>query len=164
PKSLHDGGSLRWGLFMMGAPPPYPRPFPRIASRCSGRGPQGFQRLQPDPRIASRCSGRGPRLPLRIRPYPASLAMLRAAPQVLLGESVVETASLPIVVKSKTRSYRRELFRDELGFVDEGGVERGVSVRRRSRALSVAVDLVVLGRSHHHRLGQPRGVPRAAPR
>src|SRR5262249_34975720 len=23
----------------MGAPPPYPRPYPRIASRCSGRGP-----------------------------------------------------------------------------------------------------------------------------
>src|SRR5262249_37659745 len=41
--------------FTMGAPPPYPRPYPRIASRCSGRGPKGtpcqHRRLRLDHRV-----------------------------------------------------------------------------------------------------------------
>src|SRR5262245_15291235 len=47
----------------MGAPPPYPRPYPRIATRCSGRGPKGAPPPypRPYPRIATRCSGRGPK-------------------------------------------------------------------------------------------------------
>src|SRR5262245_50382791 len=61
----------------MGAPPPYPRPYPRIASRCSGRGPTLPLGDRPYPASLRDASGGAPRCLLVTAPIQHRFAMLR---------------------------------------------------------------------------------------